>query len=246
VRRYLPLFILAALAVALLALNRAAADWRYLRAGPPGALLYAAAFDGFLDEWEQADGRNAHLAVDGRMQISIETPQQVVWSAALPRFADFDVATEAAAMDGPEDNGYGLIFRLSDDRRSFYLFLVSSNGYYKVERYLDGAAKALSNWIESPLVNTGMGARNRLRVVATGATFRFFINDQPVELCIPDDPLAESTYRGGLCMGGTMRDALTDASLADGRLGVVAITEIEQPGVVVGFDHLLVYSPQAP
>lgn len=243
-RRLLPLIALISVFVALLLISRAVAGRHYVVRGEPGELLYVAAFDDFLDEWEQATGRNSHQVVDGTMQIEIESEQQVVWSPAAPRFADFDATVKAGAVAGPEDNGYGLIYRLSDDRQSFYLFLVSSNGYYKVERYLSGQTpKPLSNWIASELVNTGIGATNRLRVVAKDDTFQFFINDQLAQLCIPNDPEAESTYRGGICIQGEMRDSLTDTSLTSGRLGVVAITEIGQPDVVAQFDNLVVYSP---
>jgi hypothetical protein len=225
-------------------ISRAVTGNHYVLVGAPGELLYVAAFDDFLDEWEQDTGRNSQQVVDGAMQIEIGTEKQVVWSPAAPRFSDFDATVVASAVDGPEDNGYGLIFRLSDDRQSFYMFLVSSNGYYKVERYLsEQAPKPLSNWINSEIINTGIDASNRLRVVAKGDTFTFFINDQPVQLCIPNDPEAESTYRGGICIQGEMHDSLTDASLTTGRLGVVAITEIGAPDVVAQFDNLVVYSP---
>lgn len=244
-RRLLPLIALFIVFVALLSLSRAVAGRHFVVTGQPGELLYVATFDGFLDEWEQASGRDSHLVVDGTMQIEIESEQQVIWSPAAPRFADFDATLQAGAIAGPEDNGYGLIYRLSDDRESFYMFLVSSSGWYKVEQYLSGQKpKPLSNWINSPLVNTGIGATNRLRVVAKGDNFQFFINDQLAQLCIPNDPEAESTYRGGICIQGEMRDSLTDASLPTGRLGVVAITEIGQPDVVAQFDNLVVNSPE--
>jgi hypothetical protein len=87
---------------------------------------------------------------------------------------------------------------------------------------------------------------NRLRVSATGDRFRFWINDQPVTLCIPDDPNAESTINplNGECMDGAMLETLTDATIPNGQVGVTArSTPTGGEGVVAAFDNLLIYAP---
>lgn len=246
-RRLLLLSSLTLTFAGLLALSRAAQGWHFVVSGAPGDLLYVAAFDGFLDEWEQAEGRNAAEVIDGLgvMQIRVGEANNMVWAPAALRFADFDLTVQATAVDGPEDddNGFGVIFRLSDDRRSFYTFMVSSDGYYSVERRVDGQARYLSNWVDSPVVNQGLNAVNTLRVVARGDTFTFYINGRQVQLCVPDNPAGESTYRLGTCIGGQMRDTLTDTALTSGRVGVVALTQRDKPGVVVNFDHVVIYQP---
>src|SRR5262249_35764915 len=122
----------------------------------------------------------------------------------------------------------------------------SSDGYYEVSRAINGRQKELSTWIQSAAVNQGLKAVNRLRVIAQGDEFRFFINGQPVQLCIPDDPNAQSTVNplDGSCMGGAMKDTLTDATIPNGQIGVVAqSTDTGGAGVVAAFDNLLVYAP---
>ena len=109
--------------------------------------------------------------------------------------------------------------------------------------------KIISDWIESSLINPGLDAANRLRVVAQGDQFRFFINDQPVSLCIPDDPDALSTINplSGECMGGAMLDTLTDTTIPNGQVGVSALwtAGAADDPVVAAFDNLLVYAPPA-
>ena len=102
--------------------------------------------------------------------------------------------------------------------------------------------KKLSDWIPSPLVNQGLNVDNQLRVVAQGDQFRFFINDEQVALCIPNNPEGESTYFDG-CVDGEMHDTLTDDSIGSGQLGVMAIT-LDEPNVEVVFDNVLVYGPE--
>jgi hypothetical protein len=194
----------------------------------------------------------------------------VPFSLAAPAFADFDLTVQAQAVEGPLDNGYGVIFRrqvaqprtpgttwsgwvvsraedlllgstLAND--GYYLFLVSSDGYYQVSRRVNGADKVLSAWIESPVVNPGFDQPNTLRVVARGSEFQFYVNGELVPLCIPDDPESISTYALGSCIQGQMLDTLVDDSLSSGQVGVVA-QSFNEPGVVVEFDNLVMFSPQ--
>lgn len=245
VRRFVALILIpAALLAGLFALSRAAANWHYVYTGNPGDVLFVAAFDGLLDDWETYDdGQLAAQPVDGAMRLTVDGFQRAPFSAAAPYFGDFDYRVTATAVDGPLNNGYGVIFRMQD-AGNYYQFLTSSDGYYQVERSVNGVNRVLSIWIPSAVVNQGIGASNDLRVVAQGNRFRFYINQQPVALCIPDDPDALSTYDdfNEVCIGGQMLDTLTDDSHASGRLGVIA-QSFDESGVVVDFDNVVVRSP---
>jgi hypothetical protein len=151
----------------------------------------------------------------------------------------------ARPVAGPDDhnNGYGVIFR-AQDAANYYLFLISSDGYYQVVRSVDGSQTELSTWIESPLINPGVDVENWLRVIAVGDEFQFFINGGPVALCIPDDPDAFSTFVGDTCRDGQMLTTLVDDALPNGQLGVIART-FDNVGVAVEFDNFLVYGPES-
>ncbi|MCS6836448.1 MAG: hypothetical protein NZ750_10575 [Anaerolineae bacterium] len=137
-----------------------------------------------------------------------------------------------------------LIFRPQSQQASgYYVFLISSDGYYSVWRAdgLGQAPRRMSTWIDSPLIRQGLGESNRLRVVMDGERFRFAINGQDVPLCLPDDPQGQSTYSGGQCIGGTLQPELRDARWPVGQVGLAAYSTVSGgPGVVVVFDDLLV------
>lgn len=125
-----------------------------------------------------------------------------------------------------------------------YSFLISSDGYYSLWHNEDGAARALSAWIATPVINQDLRAMNSIRVVASGSSYRFFINGQSVPLCIPDDAAAASTYAGGQCIDGSMRQSYEAAEQSFGTLGLIAqSTATGGGGVVVQFDNVIIYSP---
>ncbi|MDZ4765569.1 MAG: hypothetical protein SGI73_13545 [Chloroflexota bacterium] len=248
-RRIVVLFALIGGLITLVALDRAAADWRTVVTGEAGALLYAASFDGagadgFNRDWDQYEGRLAASIADGMLRFDIDESNGAPFSLPPSAFTDFDVRIRAQAVAGDlANNGYGVIFRLQD-ADNHYRFLISSDGYYRVVRTLNGEQKELSAWIPSPVIQQGMNLPNDLRVVGRGGQFQFFINAQRVQVCTPDDPNGVSTYSGGTCYG-TMQDELADASFGVGRVGVTAESLDLGSAVGVTFDHVLIFSPDA-
>ena len=129
---------------------------------------------------------------------------------------------------------------------TYLAFMISSDGYYSVWKNEGGSTRPVSAWIPSPVIQPGLNVANRIRVLAQDANYRFFINEQPVALCLPDDPAAASTYAGGECFDGQMRESFRDESLAPGKLGAIAqATATGGGGVVIRFDNLIVFSPSA-
>ena len=237
------LIVLAALGAILIVLNRLApmvAEWHYVVPATPGEVLYAATFDDVSSDWELYTGRLSAQVAEGSLRVTVDEVNSLPFSTAGPYFSDFDLRVKTTAVTGPLDNGYGVIFR-AQDADNYFLFLISSDGYYQVRREVNGADKILSEWIPSELVNQGLDTANEIRVVAQGDTFQFYINGELVELCIPNDPNAISTYADS-CIDGQMLPELVDDSVAEGRLGVIAVT-FSEPGVEVDFDNVLVFGP---
>lgn len=248
-RRLLTVFILVLLLVLAVAASRLTANIHYVVPVEAGQVAYAATFDDFVADWALSTGRLKSFITDtGTLRIELNE-SGFPFSQAKPYFADFDLRVQAAAVDGSEANAYGVIFRLQNkDNTSladddFYVFELSADGYYRVLRSFDGTQKELSTWIPSSVINLHIGATNYLRVIAKGDQFQFFINNQLVQLCIPDDPEDESTYPvTGECVGGKMLDTLTDASIPNGQVGVVA-QSLDEDGISVEFDNLVIYGP---
>ena len=254
---------------------------RALLAGPPGDLLYAAAFSEFADEWELYEGKQSARFVEEELELTVSAAQTATWSTARHYFGAFDARISAVAQDGPIDNAFGLVVHLRDaaavrcdlpaiilcgieeavplagaalrqvldsaPETTYLAFMISSDGYYSVWKGAGGLMRPVSAWIPSPAIRQGLNAANRIRVLAGDASYRFFINNEAVALCLPDDPTAASTYAGGQCLEGEMRESFRDDSLAPGKLGAIAqATATGGGGVVVRFDNLIVFSPAAP
>lgn len=256
-RRIILLISLIVMLGALVALDRTAADWgHYIVSGDAGALLYAAAFDGDADtgfnaDWQQYPGLLSAGVRASALHIEIDQLDAGVFSTSAPFYADFDLRVRARAVSGPLDNAYGVIFRAHDRDNetfaddSYYEFLISSDGYYRVAQVVAGDLRVISDWIESDVINLGLDAPNDLRVLAQGNTFTFYINDQRVPLCIPDDPDALSTFFNGECIGGTLHTTLTDDAIPVGRVGAAARSFLDESAgaVVIAFDQVLVFAP---
>jgi hypothetical protein len=231
-------------------LNRTLSTVHHITPVQPNALAYLATFDGLEQDWQLAQGRlRTEIVDEDRLRITVNEDAAFPYAVAQPHFSDFDLTVEATAVEGSDENAYGLVFRLrtqgntvtADD--NFYVFTVSSDGFYRVWRRVAIVEKVLSGWIPSDAILQGLGVTNRLRVIAKGDSFRFFVNNQPLQLCIPNDPQAESTFTRSGCVEGTMQDVLIDPTIPNGQIALGAQT-LGIPGWVVDFDNLLLYGPE--
>lgn len=245
--------VILALFVALIAavlISRAAQTWQYVVPNQPDGVLYATTFEidpasPRNDEWELAEGRlAAEMDADAAtLRLSVGAASSGLFAPLRWRFADFDVSVRGKAVNGSLNNGYGVIFR-QQDRQNYYYFLISSDGYYRLSRVVDGIAKDLSQWIPSEAVNQGLDAENQLRVVGKGDAFQFFINGQPAAMCIPNDANAHSTYDEftETCLEGQMLTTVTDSAIHTGRLGVMALS-LDTADIVIEFQQFIVMNP---
>jgi hypothetical protein len=113
-RRLLFLSVLFLLLIGVNLLYQPALNYSAVQSGEAGELLYAAGFDGFVEEWQQYEGRRYAQMSDGVMQMGLEV-NDIIYSPSSPVYGDFDVEVTLRATSGEEENdGYGLIFRLSD------------------------------------------------------------------------------------------------------------------------------------
>lgn len=259
-RRPLLYLALVATLAALTGTSRLAANTGFVADGVAGALLYAADFA--LPDASMALSRRGNSArlQDGELVLEPGEPNRLVYAAAGPELADFELEVETLALDGPPDNGFGVLFRLQQPRSfplaeafglpafggatgiSYYLFLASSDGYYQLLRTLFGRQQVLSTWIPSPYIRQGIGVSNRLKIRAKGPELEFFINDRQLEFCIPDHPSDSSTWVAGECLGGRMRSTVRDEVLLEGRIAVAA-QSMHEAGILLAFDNLLLRMP---
>lgn len=143
--------------------------------------------------------------------------------------------------------GLKLLFGGNRQQSGYFMFLISSDGYYSVWRgTADGQDVKISDWIfRDDIINLGLNVDNQLRIVAQGNQYRFFINGTAVEVCRPNDPAAQSTYYNALqeCVDGTMQETLTDDTFPTGQIALVVDSLHSEAGFVIEFDRLVVTSP---
>jgi hypothetical protein len=181
-----------------------------------GAVLMEDDFSSSRNGWLSEVTEQAEKGYeDGEFHITVYEPEFSTWSYPDPPrgFADFALEVDARRVSGPLDNEFGVQVHYQSDTDAFYLFAISSNGFYSVQKYEAGEWQQLVDWAESPAIQQG-DAVNRLRVTCQGDRMRFFANGEP---------LAQ----------------VEDSSFRSGSVGLLA-SSADKGGVVVAFDNLRV------
>lgn len=185
--------------------------------GGAGSEPYLETFDD-IGNWSSGDDTySSGEVVDGVYDLLIKGDDVSRWASAGENFADGIYQVEAVQIDGPLDNGYGMLFRAEPESGDFYLFKISGDGYVWIGRYQDEAEEQAiigSHWFESPAVKQGLNQTNSLRVEADSGNMIFYVNEQEV-------------------------GRVTDNTFASGDIGLYAQT-LGFPGVHVQFDNFSV------
>jgi hypothetical protein len=145
---------------------------------------YLEAFDS-VGQWAAGEGASsAGQVVDGVYEMSSDLSGDSFWTTAGRNFGDGVYQVEATPIEGAEDNGYGLLFRIDANSERFYVFKVSSDGYVYaglcIDSCLEQQALLEQDWFSSPAVAQGFGVTNVLRVTAAGPDLTFYVNDVEV------------------------------------------------------------------
>jgi hypothetical protein len=158
-----------------------------------------------------------------RMELPFPCPVFANYHAGEENTSNIIMEVEATQVSGPNDNAYGVIFR-HFNLSSFYLFMISGDGYYQFNRMLNGTWLLEPHqgwlpilWKKSNAIHTG-NATNRIKVSCNGDKFAFYVNDIKVD-----------TYTD------------TNNSIPFGQIALIAGTG-NTPGVVkIDFDNLKVW-----
>lgn len=188
-----------------------------------GCLGSTAAYRETFDEpgsWRVgSDGDVEGQVIDGKYDLLVKADVLFAWTTAGKRFGDAVYEVETVQVEGPLNNGYGMLFRVDDTRDDFYVFEISGDGYVWIGRYRNGGDDETTPiigdwWFESSAINQGLGVVNRLKVDAEGANLIFYVNDQEV-------------------------GRVTDTSFSQGDVGLMVET-MGAGGVRVQFDNFFV------
>jgi hypothetical protein len=178
--------------------------------------------DDFSDSssgWPEAsDGdKSAGYTDGGQYLMRALTTSQDVWAHPGEDFADVRIEVDAVKTGGPDNNDFGVICRFVDDD-NFYFFLISSDGFQIIGKYVGGDAIFLSAEKMQPTdaVNQG-SASNHVRADCNGQNLTLYAN-------------------------GTLLSSVTDTSFTHGDVGLMTGT-FDEPNVSVTFDNFVVSKP---
>lgn len=191
------------------------ADWRV---GDPAV---SETFDRSSNRWKVDTGNaGPRYITEGVLAIQVEDPQQFIWSAYNNgTYGDFYLEVVTGHAAGPIDNALGVIFRMQD-ANNFYFYVISSDGYYALGRYVDDESEMLVEWTRVDEIEAGEQSINLLGLLAEGNEFVLLANGE--ELARVED------------------DALPDA----GQLALVGGSN-QEGGVIVAFDNLSLWTKAA-
>lgn len=180
-------------------------------------LVYEDDFSDPNSGWDDAFDRHSIKQYgNNKYYIELTTSNLVAWGLANRDVADFRLEVDATQEAGPNNNGFGILFRFQD-RDNYYRFDISGEGYFLVSKFYRGEWTTLVPWTASSALNVGQ-ATNRLMVEAVGNRIRLFAN-------------------------GTEIGQTTDDSLSHGNFGFFANTFTE-PNLIVSFDNIKLWVPR--
>jgi hypothetical protein len=127
------------------------------------------------------------------------------------------IDVDVAKIGGPDENRIGLLCRFA--KGNYYFFMVSSDGYYTIGKFIDENATLLgqSEMQFNEAIHKGL-AVNHLRGDCVDNVLTFYVNGKQVA-------------------------QTQDGDLAEGDVGLLVGTFTE-PGVDVIFDNYLVTQPK--
>lgn len=177
-------------------------------------------FDDFTNPatgWDHFTSAEGTMDYDGSgYRFLVNALQANFWSTPGKSFRDVRMEVDVAKLSGPDENRVGLLCRFTEG--NYYFFMVSSDGYYTIGKYIGGSAIQLgqSEMQYNESIHTGL-AVNHLRADCIGDTFVLYVNGTPVAQA-------------------------QDADFPEGDVGLLAGT-FNQPGVDVIFDNFVVLQP---
>lgn len=182
-----------------------------------GEILFFDDFSNPASGWERFASAEGTMDYDGGgFRFLINSLNTNFWSTPRKSFRDVRIEVDLAKLSGPDENRIGLLCRFVED--DYYFFMISSDGYYTIGKFIDGSAILLgqSEMQYHPAVHTGF-AVNHLRADCISNMLVLYVNGNPVAQA-------------------------RDSELSEGKAGLLA-GSFNQPGVDIIFDNFVVLQP---
>jgi hypothetical protein len=183
-----------------------------------GQALYHDDFSDPTDGWPEASDAIGSLGYSqGAYRVVVNSAGYDLWAVSRQSYGDVQVEVDTARLAGTSDNRFGLICRYQDVE-NFYVFIISSDGYYATAIIRDGTSSLLGQ--EMMAYNAAIihgDGPNHIRFDCIGNALTGYVNGQRVAVA------NDSTFTTG------------DAGLLAGAF--------DEGGVEISFDNFMVIKP---
>ena len=169
--------------------------------------------------WEHYNHSDGVLDYEqGGYRMLVNSPENIYWVNAGLEKTDVILEVDSSFLDGPEHNWFGVICRLDIETNEYYLFAISSEGYYGIAKIVDSEIQWIQKEIETPgtMIQTGQ-MLNTIRASCIGNQLTLVVNSEETLTVIDED-------------------------LEFGDIGL-AVATLGEPGVDILFDNLTVLQP---
>ena len=188
-------------------------------AAAPSVVLFEDDFSDTSSGWddvEDVDGITGYR--DGSYRILINKPDWYFWSTPGLNYSNVIIDVDATKIGGPDNNEFGIICRYKDPE-NFYIFSISSDGFFGITKFINGTQSGIGTndlKFNDKVIRLG-AATNHLRASCIGDSLTLEVNDQV---------LAD----------------FKDTDLSTGDIGLVASTYAD-PGTDIAFDNFVATRP---
>lgn len=142
----------------------------------------------FQDDFSSSNSGWDEVTVDGQGMTDYENgyyrildeADEIYWANPGLSFTDMSLEVDATKAGGPDDNLFGVICRYQDEN-NFYLFLISSDGYYGIGKVTNGDLSLFGTDMYQPTDTINQGnATNRIKADCVGSNLTLTVNGQLV------------------------------------------------------------------
>lgn len=134
----------------------------------------------------------------GRLRLDLKRKNLFAWTDdPLYRYDNFLLTANLGMSPDNEYSAAGFLFRRTDDL-SYYYFLISTKGHYRLDMVMNGMPSVLIDWTACPDFNT---ERFTIGILAEGGRFSLFLDDKWI-----GDALDDSLIAGGISFAGQNYD----------------------------------------
>jgi len=169
--------------------------------------------------WEVGEYNNGSVGYDsGHYFVIANNRGSTLWGLAYRTFSDVIIEVDTTQVSAPanDNNGYGVFCRVQADDDG-YVFFISGDGYYSIQKTVDGHYEILVDWTSSDVIERG-NAGNHLQVICDGPDLTLFVN-------------------------GERLATATDSTYTTGDIAFAAVTYEEDSFTEIHFDNFVVREP---